>query len=450
MGDAVDPDKMPSYRTRMRLQALIVRTWQSVPAYRALWREAGVDDALISNAAAAGFRQLPVIGRQDLQRFTLAERCRAGVRLDRISIQRSSGSGGAAFQMPLNLSARARRQWRFARGLLACGYVPGQRLMLLDSRRPSLLSRRSGLSRVDLTLGAKGLAEQYLRIRPHMLFGPLNTLQFLARGLREMAAHGPAAAVPPAPDSQPGQSGQSGQSGKRGKLGVGGNGMDSGNGNGFWRPQAVISSGEQLVSAERRRLQQAFGPDPGEFYSLCEGGVIAWRLGGTDRFVGAGRQLLFEFLPSHTEPGLERLVVTDLAGGVMPLIRYDTGDLVQRDHAHPDLPIIQVRGRQDDCISLPDGQQLSPKQINRTMETLAGLERYHVVQRSDLSLDVRVWLRPMAAETALNGVTKRLKSLLGGRVEVRLSLADRPPPEGLRKFRHIRSEARAEDAGARR
>lgn len=380
-----------------RLAALLEETWRSVPAYRALWSKAGLDRGTLSQLRSeADLPMLPVIRKSDLQHFPLEERC--AVPLAATVIERTSGSTGEPFEIPLDAASRRRRRLRFLRALLGCGYRPGQRLLMLTTHGSTRLARAARWDCADITLGADALAERYLQLRPRVLYGPLNTLMLLAQGL-------------------------------------------AAKGEGVPLPARVISTAEQLEHADRRSLRQAFGSDPGDFYGMSECGLLAVRPPGRRHFAVAGRGLLLEFLPCARDPGLERLVITDLAGGAMPLIRFDTGDLVARDHTRPDRPIVAFRGRGVDCLRLPDGGLVSPYRVTLALEDIAGLRRYRIVQRMDLSVDARLWVDGVDPAATGRAAGERLDVLLAGTLAVRIQASADAPPGG-RKFRPVRSEAK--------
>src|SRR5262249_49806719 len=67
------------------------------------------------------------------------------------------------------------------------------------------------------------------------------------------------------------------------------------------------------------------------------------------------------------------------------------------DHTLPDAPIMRIAGREIDCLQLPDGGRISPYRITTSLERVAGIDQYEVVQRQDLS--VEVFIRTVAADT---------------------------------------------------
>jgi phenylacetate-CoA ligase len=134
------------------------------------------------------------------------------------------------------------------------------------------------------------------------------------------------------------------------------------------------------------------------------------------------------------------LLVTDLGGGAMPLIRFDTGDLVERDRSRPDRPIVGFRGRSVDCLRLPDGRLVSPYRITLALEEVAGLQRYQVIQRRDLSVDALLWTGITEPRSIQRQADERLRALLGAGVDIRLRAIPGDPDNDARKFRPVSSE----------
>jgi phenylacetate-CoA ligase len=384
-------------RPDRRLVALLEQTWQSVPAYRELWQSAGVTpDRLRQVRSASDLSTLPVVDKAQLRRFPVAARC--ALPTSSVRLERTSGSTGEPFTIPLEAASRQRRRLRFLRALLGCGYRPGQRALILTTHEAPAFGAVLGWSCVDIALGSEALVERYCELRPRLLYGPLNSLILLARGLESVAARAP-------------------------------------------RPARVISTAEQLDAADRRRLRAAYGCDPADFYGMSETGLVAVRRPGRRQFTVAGRRFLLEFLDCPGAPGLERLLVTDLGGGAMPLIRFDTGDLVERDRSHPDSPIVGFRGRSVDCLRLPDGRLVSPYRITLALEEVAGLRRYQVIQRRDLSVDVLLWTGGAEPRSIRRQADERLRALLGAEADIRLQAILGEPDSGARKFRPVSSEA---------
>jgi phenylacetate-CoA ligase len=88
------------------------------------------------------------------------------------------------------------------------------------------------------------------------------------------------------------------------------------------------SSGEVLDSRQRRTISEVFGCRVVNRYGLAECGVIAYELGDReDALEIMDSECWAENVPAEAADDASRLVVTGLRNRLMPLIRYDTGDL---------------------------------------------------------------------------------------------------------------------------
>lgn len=380
------------------LQRHLLHAQENIPLYRDLWRRHGVD---VRELRSPGdLARLPLLTREALRAAGTDARLdprHAGGALQSLT---TSGSSGEPLQLLIDAVSRRRRQWRFLRALAACGYRPMDRLMVISSRPSASLRKVSPLASfcgwhyVDLYEGVEQMARDFLRLRPRLLYGPQNALMLLAGAISRTEARG-------------------------------------------LQLRAVVSTSEPLSMAATRRLREVFGCEVADFYGLTECGLVAWRPPGRRRYQLAEADLHLEYLPLELGTQSE-LVITDLAGGSMPLYRYCTGDLVQREPAAQGASVVAFMGKQLDAICLPDGARIAPYRIDGALSDIAGLERYRVVQQTDFALQVEIEARGVEATTVAKAA---LEQLCGGQLRVTVAAGCRPV-EGLRhKARPIVSYA---------
>jgi phenylacetate-coenzyme A ligase PaaK-like adenylate-forming protein len=375
---------------------------RNVAFYRDFWRAAGVDvrDLRLPDHLP----QLPVVTKADLLRGDVASRLNAEFARRELTTQTTSGSTGQPLVLLIDRATARRRRARFLRALLSCGYRPGDRLMLISSRpsesirRPSRWATLARWTYVDLYAGETELVSEYLRVKPQVLYGPLSALLLLAEAVRRHGTPG-------------------------------------------CRPAVVVSTAEQLTDSSRRTIRTAFGVNVTDFYGMTELGLVAWRSPGTDEYAIAQHDFHVEFLPTDL-PGFERLIVTDLSGGAMPLIRYDTGDVVRRDTTLAGSPVVEIGGRQVDFIWLPSGRRVSPYRVDGALSELPGVERYEVVQQADLSIDVFIGTRRPDVALLLKTARDALLVALGECVDLKVERLPSVPRPPAHKVRPIQSRAR--------
>jgi phenylacetate-CoA ligase len=155
--------------------------------------------------------------------------------------------------------------------------------------------------------------------------------------------------------------------------------------------RSIISISEQLPQSTRKALQARFGCTVVSRYSNQENGVLAQQCPGQDEFHLNTASYAFEFLQLEEDrpanPGdRARLVVTDLYNRAMPLIRYDTGDIVTRQaHAacgEPTNTLREVEGRRVDFIRDIEGRLLSPYFVCNHFWAYTKLKQFQFVQES--------------------------------------------------------------------
>jgi phenylacetate-coenzyme A ligase PaaK-like adenylate-forming protein len=386
-----------------RLRRFLTGISQRVPFYRDLWREAGVDVRGIHGPQ--DLAQLPTIAKSALLARPVEDRVDPRHARGRIVKDSTSGSTGQPFQMWFNPRTLRHRRIRAWYALFQSGYRPGQRVLKIchdaasGAHRPLKLASLTRWAYADLYLDEPAMLSAYAAARPHVLYGPLSSLVGLAQRLQESSqiTH---------------------------------------------RPHLIVSSGEQLTVPYRRLLRDSFGVDVTDFYGITEFGLVLWRLANSITYSADTQHFFIEYLPAEGAGPYERLVVTDLTGGVMPLIRYDTGDLVRRDKGLPGEPIVELAGREMDFLLLPDGSSLSPYQVEVCIEQIPGIAQFRVRQQRDLSIDLE--LLPDAAHGAevIAQASEALRTLFCGTLAVRAVRCTEPIATVHGKFRPIHSLAR--------
>jgi phenylacetate-CoA ligase len=260
-----------------------------VPFYRRHWKQAGVDLTRVYSATHLEF--LPVVTRSDLLG------CPPEDRLDRryagqtLLGEQTCTPSGEAFEVPLDKRTQTRRRMRFWNALRDVGYIPGERLMLVSDTPMASGAALLRWTHADVALSDDALFAKCMNARPAVLCGPLSALTRLAARVVESRKA-------------------------------------------MWLPRLLVSTSEHLTDANRALLESTFRAKVADFYSTPELGLVAYSKPGLP-----GYQLLrdeFHVETLHSvghRGGPERLLVTDLVPGAMPLIRFDTGDFAVPDLA---------------------------------------------------------------------------------------------------------------------
>jgi phenylacetate-CoA ligase len=386
-------------KTQAALNSLVRAALAHVPFYREHWRKAGIDVERLD--LPRDFVQLPTVRKADLLAYPPDARIDSRYVGQKVVSEPTSGSTGQPFAMPIDARSHRRRRARFLLALMGAGYRPGRRLMLISNPPYPAGAKWLRWTYADLRRGEADVFDVYTRTQPSVLYGPLSSLLILAQRALESDRK-------------------------------------------VFSPRVVISTAEQLRTPQRELLNRAFGAPVADFYGMTELGLVAYSMpNGGSGYRVMHDHLHLEFLPSDAGEGLERLIVTDLGGGVLPLIRFDTGDLVRRDHSCPGSPIMQFSGRQVDCLKRPDGGWVSPYEITVALDQIPGIRQYQVAQRRDLTIDLFIAAAGEDSAAVLESAGRVLRLVCGDSARVEVHARPEQPLVPGRKQRTVCSQAAA-------
>jgi phenylacetate-CoA ligase len=315
---------------------MILETAEHVPFYRRHWADAGVDLTRVYSAVHLEF--LPVVTRADLLACPPEDRLDKRYHSRALHGMTTVAPNGQRYEMPMDRRTQRRRRSRFAHALREVGYLPGERVMLIATPPFPTGASLMRWTYVDSRLDEEALFDKYRKTRPHVLHAPLSALVSIARRVT--------------PDMT-------------------------------WQPKLIVSTGEPLTDARRALLTTAFGAKVADFYGMTEFGLVGYSRPGFSGYRMLKDEFHFELLPTAPgrRGGLERLVITDLIGGPMPLIRFDTGDLVHREPSREGAltsaldaaPILGISGRAADCPKPASGPRLSPEEVPLTLDHIGNV-----------------------------------------------------------------------------
>jgi len=385
-----------------KLKNLLQHAHEFVPYYRSMFSSAGL--------VAEDFRSLgdlssiPITRKADLQNLD-EKHIRSRMFLNKdLTAERTSGSTGQPFTTYHDFHFKTIRNLLFLRSLRSVGYRVGHKVLLITDMKN--MKRKVGLPGWHYTSilnSPSRLCDELNRIRPKILYGPKTLLRLMA------------------------------------EQGFGSNKRR-------YFPQRVVSVAETMDSATRRLLNRAFNAEIFDFYGLTEMGIVGWECCEHQGYHLAEDTTYIEYLPVAGMNGSYRLVMTNLHQYAMPLIRFETGDIVSEpDNAgcgcgRTFVKIARVQGRLTDAIRLKSGEKLSPYRLTCSMEGLLGLNQYQIIQ-ADLDqfiIKIKLGSGIDRHETDHN-IQKLMKSLIGSDINILVEYvnADLFKPTG--KFRVVSS-----------
>ncbi|RVM17905.1 hypothetical protein [Sinorhizobium meliloti] len=120
--------------------------------------------------------------------------------------------------------------------------------------------------------------------------------------------------------------------------------------------RAISTNSEQSTRLERNNFESIFGVPVLDEYSSVELGVIAYE--SASGLYQVNEEGLRIELVDQDEDGFGRVVATDFRSWVMPLIRYDQGDLAAWSPHRIGTSFREIRGRADDYFLRTDGKKI--------------------------------------------------------------------------------------------
>jgi phenylacetate-CoA ligase len=196
-------------------------------------------------------------------------------------------------------------------------------------------------------------------------------------------------------------------------------------------PGRIISHAELLSDSMRAGIEAVMGQRVFNQYGTSEFNRMAWSCPGGPGYHVDAESIVLEVLKDDGRPAkpgeVGRAVVTGLVNRMMPLIRYELGDLLvasdRRCVCGRSLPMLEsLEGRWRDRFVLPDGGTRTPRELMEPAGAVEGVELFRVTVESPAKLLVEyVATATEAARARLEAELKRRYRLLCPRVEVRVA-----------------------------
>ena len=157
----------------------------------------------------------------------------------------------------------------------------------------------------------------------------------------------------------------------------------------MFKVESIITISEGLSEAVRKRLKLVFDCPVISHYSNTENGVLAQECLENKEFHVNTASYVVEVLSMESNDPAQpremgRVVITDLFNKAMPLIRYDTGDLVRLEESSKcswNTPVFgKIEGRIHDLIYSTNGTPISPHGIGMIMDTHERVVQFQFIQ----------------------------------------------------------------------
>lgn len=207
--------------------------------------------------------------------------------------------------------------------------------------------------------------------------------------------------------------------------------------------EVVIPGAEVIDRAARQYLISRFRPRRyGEIYGCTEGGILATRRDDDPYLID--HNSVFLTLDDVVELGNGKyqgtVVLTSLYNKLQPFLKYKIDDVVLVDGyellTRLGMRILDIQGRQDDFLRLPDGSRMNAAMFKCTMEVHPFVWQYKIIQNELQRCEVLVALVDDTNENR-STISKAVAGLLEARIEYRLKFVQRIEPEATGKFKVI-------------
>ena len=411
-----DPKRLAALQAN-RLRSFISKAARDVPYYKSLFRDAGVDPSTVRSLD--DLRRVPFLTKELIRRNTEGLKSATAGPLVRYNTGGSSGDPLVFFIGRDRISHDVAAKWRATRWWNVD--IGDTEVVLWGSpielgRQDRIKALRDRLLRTFL-FPAFQMSEQQMDryldrlvgLRPKMLFGYASALTLLAR-------HAEA----------------------RGRQ------MDG------LSPEVAFTTGETLYPDQRSTIERVFGTRVANGYGARDAGFIAHECPGGALHLSAEHIVveLIDEAGNAATPGMPgEVVVTHLATGEFPFVRYRTGDVatlaIEPCACGRGLPALQeVAGRSTDFIRTANGGAMHGLALIYEVRGKSGIREFKFVQSEDLSVDLLIVAGPEFNDSIEAEVRRGLTARLGEDTALRINRVAAIAAEKSGKFRYVVSHAK--------
>jgi len=393
----------------LRLRNFILHCVETVPYYRRKFRELGIKADTIRGLEDLS-KCLPIMDKDEAIENFSSLISEAVPKRDVIWIH-TSGTTGSGFRFPTTKHS-LREQWAICwryrewHGIsmdMWCGYFGGRTIVPIEQSKPPFW--RWNFAGRQILFSGYHLSEQnakyYLDVlekyKPSWLHGYPSLISLLASF--KMA-----------------------ENVKR-----------------FWNPAVITTGAESLLLHQRKRIKEAFGVEPIQHYGQAEAvaNISQCEVGNlhVDEDFSA-----VEFIPDKT--GAMRIVGTNLSNPAFPLLRYDTGDIVNLKDGScscgkPGRLVESIDGRIEDYVILKGGAMVG--RLDHIFKDMVMIKEAQIRQKEIGKIEILVSKRKGYCDKDENALLREISSRLGD-IEVELIYVERIDKTGAGKLRLVVSD----------
>lgn len=213
------------------------------------------------------------------------------------------------------------------------------------------------------------------------------------------------------------------------------------------RPKAVEVNAEKLWDFQRDFMEKVFSCPVYDMYGSNEIYNIAAECEKRQGLHIFSDLRYIEFINDNKpvkDGSLGELIITDLENYIMPLIRYQNGDvgvkLTKKCDCKRTFPLMKVEGRTIDVITTPDKRYMYSVFFEKLFYDLKGVKQFLVYQRA---LDrIEIYLVPLRDfnESVISRIREMLENHFGQSIQFEFKVVQEIQNEISGKYRLIRSD----------
>lgn len=405
------PQQLEALRIQ-RLKALLTKAGNTVPYYRDLFRDIDFDPSAVTSLA--DLTKLPFLSKPVIRAQGDRLKSEQAVGLARFNTGGSSGEplifyiGVERVSHDVAAKWRATRWWDVDIGDKEI-VVWGSPIELGTQDR--IRAIRDRFIRTELLPAFEmsdakldQFVERIAQVRPPMLFGYPSAFTHIAKHAR-----------------------------KRGRA------MDN-----LGIKVAFVTS-ERLYDDQRQIISETFNCPVANGYGSRDAGFIAHQCPSGGMHITA-EDIIVEIIDNDGKPlppgQAGEIVVTHLATGDFPFIRYRTGDVATLDPkpcaCGRGLPVLKdIQGRTTDFVMAADGTVMHGLALVYIIRDLPGVEYFKVIQHSLTRTEVQLVVNAAFDRGQVPGIITGFKRRLGNEVAVEVNFVSEIAPEKSGKYRYI-------------
>ena len=216
---------------------------------------------------------------------------------------------------------------------------------------------------------------------------------------------------------------------------------------------AFVTS-EALYDHQRETISTVFGCPVANGYGGRDAGFIAHQCPSGSMHITA-EDIIVEIMDENGQPlpagRSGEIVVTHLATGDFPFIRYRTGDVGVLDKkpcpCGRGLPLLkEIQGRTTDFVVAQDGTVMHGLALIYILRDLPGMKQFRIIQESLDLVRIQMATDGTFDETSCHSIEAGMKKRLGQDVTVEIERMAEVPKEASGKFRYVVSRLPARRA----